>query len=131
MTTQVTTNGNGHPPAVTTTEPPRATARFISPNGVSWLVTCPAPTVAELLDRLDVIEARLLARHWTPAEDRPAPRGNAASSVQSDEPAPLCDRCGQPMIRRTTRDGSRSFWSCQTRFGQEWCKGKPRKEGQS
>ena len=67
---------NGHTPAaVTTTEPPRATARFISPNGVAWLVTVPAPSVSELLDRLDVIEARLLARHWTPAEDRPAPKG--------------------------------------------------------
>ena len=60
MSAQLQSNGHT-PPAVTTTEPPRATARFISPNGVGWLVTVPAPTVAELLDRVALVEDKLLA----------------------------------------------------------------------
>ena len=128
MSAQLQSNGHT-PPAVTTTEPPRATARFISPNGVGWLVTVPAPTVAELLDRVALVEDKLLARHWTPAEDRPAAKGNGKPS-QADEPAPTCDRCGQVMVKKQRRDGTGTFWSCQTRYGQEWCKGKPRKDGQ-
>ena len=120
---------NGHtPPAVTTSEPPRATARFISPNGVSWLVTCPAPTVAELLDRLDVIEARLLARHWTPAEDRPAFKGNASPQTAED---PLCPTHNRPM-----KMGKGGSWYCPVKVADDDGTGRPvyckqRKAGQS
>src|SRR5437016_6124239 len=37
--------------------------------------------------------------------------------VPTPEPSTTCPSCGQPMKRRTTKDGPRSFWSCQTKYG--------------
>ena len=127
----MTTQAHGNTPApVTTTEPPRATARFLSPNGVSWLVTVPAPTVAELLDRVALVEDKLLARQWKPAEDRPAFGGQRPSNGQpaqaQDEAAPVCAIHGKPMQRRS-KDG-RSWWSCNERLDDgTWCPYRPPK----
>ena len=127
MSAQVTTP-NGHTPAVTTwTEAPAsATVEAYDSSGRRWLLTTRAATTGELLTRLPVLTGWLDDHGWqarTPGKAQT--QGDAANSVPT-EPAPTCDKCGQPMIRRTTRDGSRSFWSCQTRFGSEWCKGKPK-----
>lgn len=132
MTTQVSTNGNGHThaPASFTEAPASATLRVVSATGFEVLLTTRAGRMSDLLSQLTTLEAWLSDHQWTPAPTG-RPTGKATAQAQaSDGPAPTCDKCGQPMIRRTTRDGSRSFWSCQTRYGSEWCKGKP-KEGQS
>ena len=51
----------------------------------------------------------------------------AETAIIPTSPAPLCDKCGQPMKRRTTKDGTRSFWSCATKYGDgNWCQGKPK-----
>ena len=122
-------NTNGTAPALAFSEAPAsATVEAHDPAGRRWLLTTRATTTGELLTRLPVLAGWLDEHGWTA---KPSKATTQAQQGDGDEPAPVCDRCGQPMIRRTTRDGSRSFWSCQTRFGQEWCKGKPRKEGQS
>lgn len=128
MTTQVSTNGNAHTPAPAsfTEAPASATLRVVTPTGYEVLLTTRAGRMSDLLGQLTTLESWLVDHQWQAAPTgRPTVKASAPTQA-SDGPAPTCDKCGQPMIRRTTRDGSRSFWSCQTRFGQEWCKGKPK-----
>jgi hypothetical protein len=39
----------------------------------------------------------------------------------------LVRRDGRPMKQKPRRDGKGFFWSCETKYGSEWCKGRPRK----
>ena len=133
MSAQIQTNGNGHTPAPAswTEAPASATVKVTTPGGYDLMITFRATRVADLLSQAQTVETWLIAHNFTPAPTRPASKPqDAANGVQS-EPAPVCDRCGQPMKRRTTKDGSRSFWSCATKYGDgSWCQGKP-KGGQS
>ena len=131
MTTQV----NGTAPAPTFTEAPASiNVRVVSPAGFDYLLTMRAARVGDVLNQAQDLEKWLLSHHWTPAAPRAqAPHnGNGQAITPAPaEPAPLCDKCGQPMKRRTTKDGTRSFWSCSTRYGNgQWCQGKPTKDGQ-
>ena len=138
MSAQVTTP-NGHTPAApaaqTWTEAPAsATLRVVTPTGYEVLLTTRAGRMADLLTQLTTLESWLVDHQWQAAPtskgNGKASQGDAANSVQT-EPAPTCDRCGQPMKRRTTKDGSRAFWSCATKYGDgSWCQGKPTKDGQ-
>ena len=122
MSAQLQSNGHT-PPALAFTEAPASINTFVtSPAGFSYQLTMRAARVGDLLQQARTLEAWLTENGWTPASKATG----KAQAQAADEPAPTCDKCGQPMIRRTTRDGSRSFWSCQTRFGSEWCKGKPK-----
>ena len=108
-------------------EAPASINTFVtSPAGFSYQLTMRAARVGDLLQQARTLEAWLTENGWTPGKAPGKPsQGDAANSVQS-EPAPTCDRCGQPMVKKQRRDGTGSFWSCQTRFGSEWCKGKPK-----
>ena len=128
MGSQVSTNGAtpAVAPASFSEAPASATLRVVSATGFEVLLTTRAGRMSDLLGQLATLEAWLSDHQWTPAPTG-RPTGKVTAQTQaSDGPAPVCDKCSQPMIRRTTRDGSRSFWSCQTRFGSEWCKGKPK-----
>ena len=130
MTTQV--HPNGTTPAPTFTEAPASiNVRVVSPAGFDYLLTMRAARVGDVLNQAQDLEKWLLSHHWTPAAPRPAAQAphNGQASAPA-EPAAICDRCGQPMVKKQRRDGNGTFWSCQTRYGQEWCKGKPRKDGQ-
>ena len=123
MSAQVTTP-NGHTPTAPSFSeaPASATVEAYDSSGRRWLLTTRAATTGELLTRLPVLTGWLDDHGWqarTPGK-----------ASQADEPAPTCDRCGQVMVKKQRRDGTGTFWSCQTRYGQEWCKGKPRKDGQ-
>ena len=126
MGNQVSTNGATPTvaPASFSEAPASATLRVVSATGFEVLLTTRAGRMSDLLGQLTTLESWLVDHQWQAAPTG-RPTGKALTQA-SDGPAPTCDKCGQPMIRRTTRDGSRSFWSCQTRFGQEWCKGKPK-----
>ena len=134
MAATVTTNGNPAPasPTVTTTEwPASATIRVTSPKGLDVLLTLRAARVADVLTQLETLEGWLIGRNWTPA---PTPKGAASPSTGTPsapqgegEPAAICDTCGRPMKQKPRRDGKGYFWSCETKYGSEWCKGRPRK----
>ena len=126
MSAQVTTP-NGHTPAVTTwTEAPAsATVEAYDSSGRRWLLTTRAATTGELLTRLPVLTGWLDDHGWQ------ARTPGKAQAQADDEPAPLCSICNQPMKRRQTKDGSRSFWSCSTKYGNgQWCQGKPKQDSQ-
>lgn len=53
--------------------------------------------------------------------------GAAPAQAQAEEVAPKCDKCGQTMVQKNRRDGSGWWWACQTKYGSDWCGGKPRK----
>lgn len=118
-------NTNGAAPAVApptfSEAPASATVEAYDQGGRRWLLTTRASTTADLLTRLPLMQTWLDDHGW---QSKPASK--ASQPEQPSEPAPTCDKCGQPMTRRQTKDGSRSFWSCQTRYGSEWCKGKPK-----
>ena len=120
-------NGNGHPPAQTWTEAPAsATLRVVTPTGYEVLLTTRAGRMSDLLTQLTTLETWLVDHQWQAA---PTGKGKpqAAQGDAATEDAPLCDKCGQPMKRRTTKDGTRSFWSCATKYGDgNWCQGKPK-----
>lgn len=126
MTTQTNGNGAAPPAAPTFSEAPAsATVKVTSPQGYEFMLTTRAGRMADLLSQVTTLESWLVDHNW-----RAAPTGKGPGKAQADaapvEPSPTCDKCGQPMTRRTTKDGSRSFWSCSTKFGNgEWCKGKP------
>ena len=136
MAATVTTNGNPAPasPTVTPTEwPASATIRVTSPKGLDVLLTLRAARVADVLTQLETLEGWLIGRNWTPA---PTPKGAASPSTAGQgngqaqgegEPAAICDTCGRPMKQKPRRDGKGYFWSCETKYGAEWCKGRPRK----
>lgn len=131
MSAQVTTPTNGNAPtAQTWTEAPAsATLRVVTPTGYEVLLTTRAGRMSDLLTQLTTLEAWLVDHQW-----QAAPTGKG-KPIQGDaatgENPPLCDKCNQPMKRRTTKDGSRSFWSCATKYGDgAWCQGKPRQDGQ-
>ena len=127
-------NTNGAPPTVAPASfseaPASATLRVVSATGYEVLLTTRAGRMADLLSQLTTLESWLSDHQWTPAPTgRPTGKATAQTQAQ-DGPAPCCDRCGQPMIRRQTRDGSRSFWSCSTKYGNgQWCQGKPKQDG--
>ena len=130
MTTPATPNGTA--PAPTFTEAPASiNVRVVSPAGFDYLLTMRASRVGDVLNQAQDLEKWLLSHSWTPAPTRAQGNGQAAQTAQGQgEAAPLCDRCQQPMKRRTTRDGTRSFWSCSTRFASgQWCQGKPQQDG--
>ena len=124
-----TPNGNGNAPALAFNEAPASINTFVtSPAGFSYQLTMRGARVGDLLQQARTLESWLTENGWTPASKAQgkASQGDAANSVQG-EPAPLCDKCGQPMKRRTTKDGTRSFWSCATKYGDgNWCQGKPK-----
>lgn len=134
MSAQLQSNGNGTAPTAPASfsEAPASVNVFAtSPAGFTYQLTMRAARVADVLSQAAQLEAWLTSHNWTPgkAPGKAVP-GDAANSVQS-EAAPTCDRCGQPMKRRTTKDGTRSFWSCGTKYADgQWCQGKPRKDGQ-
>ena len=133
MAATVTTNGNPAPasPTVTPTEwPASATIRVTSPKGLDVLLTLRAARVADVLTQLETLEGWLIGRNWTPAPTparlttgTPAAQGNGQAEA---EPA-ICDQCCRPMKQKPRRDGKGYFWSCETKYGSEWCKGRPRK----
>ena len=133
MSAQVTTNGNGHTPTAPASfseAPASATVEAYDSSGRRWLLTTRAATTGELLTRLPVLTGWLDDHGWQARTPGKAVPGDAANSVQT-EPAPTCDKCGQPMKRRSTKDGTRTFWSCGTKYADgQWCQGKPRKDGQ-
>ena len=102
--------------------PASATVEAYDGSGRRWLLTTRAATTGELLTRLPVLTGWLDDHGW---QARTPGKASQDAGVQS-EPAPTCDRCGQVMVKKQRRDGTGSFWSCQTRFGSEWCKGKPK-----
>ena len=118
-------------PTVTPTEwPASATIRVTSPKGLDVLLTLRAARVADVLTQLETLEGWLIGRNWTPAPTparpatgTPAAQGNGQAEA---EPA-ICDTCGHPMKQKPRRDGKGYFWSCETKYGSEWCKGRPRK----
>ena len=122
MATQVQAP-NGQPPAPAFSEAPASINTLVtSPAGFSYQLTMRAARVGDLLQQARTLEAWLTENGWTPASKATG----KAQTQAADEPAPVCDRCGQPMVKKQRRDGTGSFWSCQTRFGSEWCKGKPK-----
>ena len=126
---QIPTNTNGNAPTAPPSfseAPASATVEAYDSSGRRWLLTTRAATTGELLTRLPVLTGWLDDHGWQARTPGKASQGDAANSVQG-EPAPLCDKCGQPMKRRTTKDGTRSFWSCATKYGDgNWCQGKPK-----
>ena len=104
--------------------PASATVDAISPSGRRWLLTTRAATVGELMQRVEYLDKWLSDHDWTA---RPAPASQAQVTGQPEEPTAICDTCGRPMKQKPRRDGKGMFWSCETRYGSEWCKGKPKK----
>lgn len=128
MSAQVTTNGNGPAPAVAFSEAPASINTFVtSPAGFSYQLTMRAARVGDLLQQARTLEAWLTENGWTPGKAPGKPsQGDAANSVQS-EPAPVCAIHGKPMTRRTTKDGTRSFWSCSEKLADgTWCPYRPK-----
>lgn len=127
MSAQLQTPNGNAPTAPSFSEAPAsATLRVVSATGFEVLLTTRAGRMSDLLTQLTTLESWLVDHQWQAAPTG-RPTGKATAQAQaSDEPAPTCDRCGQVMVKKQRRDGTGSFWSCQTRYGQEWCKGKPK-----
>lgn len=129
MSAQVTTNGNGHPSAVTTwTEAPAsATLRVVTPTGYEVLLTTRAGRMADLLTQLTTLEAWLSDHQWTPAPTGKGTQGKAQAQQgdAAQEDAPVCAIHGKPMTRRS-KDG-RSWWSCSEKLSDgTWCPYRPK-----
>ena len=117
--------------------PASVTARVLSPAGVEYLLTirsyCTAAQVTALLQSVGNAEKWLIDHGWTPAPTRGAApvtttqAGQGNGNGQAAEPSATCDTCGRPMKRKPRRDGNGFFWSCETKYGSEWCRGKPAK----
>lgn len=100
-----------------------------SPAGFTYQLTMRAARVADVLSQAAQLEAWLTSHNWTPGKaPGKASQGDAANSVQS-EAAPVCAIHGKPMTRRTTKDGTRSFWSCSERLSDgSYCPYRPPKQ---
>lgn len=126
MSAQVTTNGNSPAPAQTWTEAPAsATLRVVTPTGYEVLLTTRAGRMSDLLTQLTTLETWLVDHQWQAA---PTGKGKPqASQGDADEHAPVCAIHGKPMTRRTTKDGTRSFWSCSEKLADgTWCPYRPK-----
>ena len=131
MGSQVTTNGATQPaaPASFSEAPASVNVFATSPAGFTYQLTMRAARVADVLSQAAQLEAWLTSHNWTPgkATGKAVP-GDAANSVQS-EAAPVCAIHGKPMTRRTTKDGTRSFWSCSERLNDgSYCPYRPPKQ---
>jgi len=133
MTTQVS-NGNGAAttaPSRHTEAPASATVKAIDPTGYEWLLTVRADSVGDMMTRVSFLSDWFTRNEWKPAPTRAsspttqAGQGNGQGNGQPAEAAAICDTCGRPMKRKPRRDGNGYFWSCETKYGSEWCKGKP------
>jgi len=118
-------NTDGHAPAVTHTEAPAsATTKVVSPAGFEYLLTMRSTKVSDVLSQAATLESWLTAHDWTPAPSYSKPSHHAINSVSSE--AGICDTCGEAMTQKPRRDGNGTFWSCGTRKGGNWCKGRPK-----
>jgi len=136
MAAPMTTNGT--PPAASPSPtfaeaPASATLRTISPTGYDIMWTVRADSVKGLTERVAFLAEWLGKQGYTPTPARPATgapstagQGNGQAQGEG-EPAAICDTCGRPMKQKPRRDGKGYFWSCETKYGAEWCKGRPRK----
>ena len=130
MATQV--QSNGHTPTTMTVleHPASATLRVVSASGFEVLLTTRAGRMADLLSQLATLESWLVDHQWQAAptgKGKPS-QGDAANGVQS-EAAPICAIHNKPMTRRTTKDGTRSFWSCSGRLSDgSYCPYRPPKQ---
>ena len=135
--TTTTTNGTTAPTgaaAPTFAEAPAsATLRTISPSGYDIMWTVRADSVKGLTERVAFLAEWLGKQGYTPTPARPATgapstaqaQGNGQAQGEGEAPA-ICDQCGRPMVKKPRRDGRGTFWSCQTKFADGWCRGKPR-----
>ena len=131
-TTPAPTPGNAQAAGaapVWTEAPASATLRVVTPQGYEILLTNRANTMNLLLGQLAALETWLSEHGWQPAPTRSTggPPAQAAQGNAPTEEAAICDTCGRPMKRKERSDGKGYFWSCQTKYGSEWCKGKPKK----
>lgn len=127
---QTPTNGTGTGQALAFSEAPASVNVFAtSPAGFTYQLTMRAARVADVLSQAAQLEAWLTSHNWTPGKaPGKASQGDAANSVQS-EAAPVCAIHGKPMTRRTTKDGTRSFWSCSERLSDgSYCPYRPPKQ---
>ena len=130
MTT--TTNGTTAPTGAAspsfTEAPASATLRTISPTGYDIMWTVRADSVKGLTERVAFLAEWLGRQGYTPTPARPATGAAPAQGTGRAEAEPaICDQCGRPMKQKPRRDGKGYFWSCETKYGSEWCKGRPRK----
>lgn len=131
MAAPMTTNGT--PPAAAASPtfaeaPASATLRTISPSGFDIMWTVRADSVKGLTERVAFLAEWLGKQGYTPTPARPATGAPSTAQVQvAGEPAAICDTCGKPMVKKPRRDGRGTFWSCETKYGSEWCRGRPRK----
>ncbi len=130
MTT--TTNGTTAPTGAAspsfTEAPASATLRTISPTGYDIMWTVRADSVKGLTERVAFLAEWLGRQGYTPTPARPATGAAPAQGTGQAEAEPaICDQCGRPMKQKPRRDGKGYFWSCETKYGSEWCKGRPRK----
>lgn len=132
-TTPAPTPGNAQAAGavpVWTEAPASATLKVVTPSGgFEVLLTSRASRMSDLLAQLTTLEAWLIEHGWQPAPSRTTGPQQAQGNTTEGEAAPvvLCDTCGRPMKQKPRRDGNGMFWSCETRYGSEWCKGKPKK----
>lgn len=129
MSAQVTTP-NGHTPTAApafSEAPASATVKVTTPGGYDLMITFRATRVADLLSQAQTVETWLIAHNFTPAPAfKGKPAQDAANGV-STEAAPVCAIHGKPMTRRTTKDGTRSFWSCSEKLADgTWCPYRPK-----
>ena len=131
MSAPIQTNGNGHTPTAPASfseAPASATVEAYDQGGRRWLLTTRAATTGELLTRLPVLTGWLDDHGWQARAAGKASQGDAVNSVQS-EAAPICAIHNKPMTRRTTKDGTRSFWSCSERLSDgTYCPYRPPKQ---
>lgn len=71
------------------TQCPRSTSKWIDPHGAQHLITVPAPSVQELLERLDFLGYYLVKHGWTP--------DGGARSTNGDGEHTLCPVHQTPM----------------------------------
>ena len=124
MAAQVTAR-DAMPGPTHTEAPASASCKVTSPRGFEWILTLRSDTANDMMTRTEALEGWLVKHDWQPAATRPTSPGNSQASAPT-EAAPLCNICHQPMKRRQTKDGTRSFWSCGTKYANgQWCQGKP------
>lgn len=97
---------------------PRSTTKWYDPHGAEHLITIPAPTVAELLDRLTILGNHLTANDWRPAGG-PMPQAHANGATNDGETPPICPVHNAPMKKSKYKG-----WYCTKRTGDEYCKEK-------
>ena len=127
MSAQLQSNGHTPTAQIWTEAPASATLRVVTPTGYEVLLTTRAGRMSDLLSQLTTLESWLVDHQWQAAPTgKSKPQANQGDAATGENP-PLCDKCNQPMKRRTTKDGSRAFWSCATKYGDgQWCQGKPK-----